>query len=96
MTYKVGDDATETYPVTDTNGGTIDIPATGVTAHNSDGTEISVTAAWQGAAAAHPDIEGATLRNIEVKLDTIPAGLWGLSLAVDGAADVFLGNVVIE
>lgn len=95
MTYNVGDDATITYPVTDTNGGSLNLPAT-VVAHTSAGDELPITAAWQGAAAAHPDIEGATLRQLDVPLETLPAGLWGLVLVVEGEADLFLGNVVIQ
>lgn len=95
MTYLAGDDATQTYPVTDTNGGTLEITAS-VTAHNTAGDEATVTAQWQGPAAPHPDIEGATLRLLDVPLATIPAGLWGLVLPVDDAADLFLGNVYIQ
>lgn len=95
MTYKVGDDATITYPVTDTNGGTLTIPDD-VVAHNSDGDEVALDATWQGAAGPHPTIPGATVRQLEVPLATLPAGLWGLELIVSSSADLLLGNVYIE
>lgn len=90
MTYKVGDDATITYPVTDTATppGTLDIPAT-VHAWRADGTLVTVDGAgWVGGPAA--------TRDLDVPLAGLDAGLWGLGLSIDGAEDLFLGNVVIE
>lgn len=90
MTYLVGDDSTITYPVTDAGDPPGDLSFTPlVQAHTSDGTTVVVAgAAWTGAA-------GAT-RDLVVPLASLPAGLWSLRLALDGTADLFLGNVVIE
>lgn len=90
MTYKVGDDATITYPVTDEADppGTLDIPPT-VTAWQSDGTTLDVTgAAWAG--------DPAATRDLDVPLADLPAGLWGLGLTVPDGPDLFLGNVYIQ
>lgn len=95
MTYRVGDDATRTYPVIDKNGGSIAIQAT-VTAANTAGDEIAVTAEWATAAAPLPGVDGATFRDIDIPFVDLPAGLWGFTLNISGAADLFLGNVVIE
>lgn len=90
MTYYVGDDSTITYPVTDTTTppGTLNFTVQ-VTAHNADGTTITVTGAtWLGVAGSP--------RNLEIPLTSLPAGLWSLRLAITGDEDLFLGNVVIE
>lgn len=90
MTYKVGDDATITYPVTDTATppGTLDIPPT-VHAWQANGTTVTIAdASW----ASDP----AATRDLDVPLATLSAGLWGLGLSIDGAEDLFLGNVVIQ
>lgn len=90
MTYKVGDDATITYPVTDQANppGTLDFTPV-VHAWKADGTTVTITAAaWAGTPAA--------TRDLDVPLADLPAGLWGLGLAIDGAEDLFLGNVVIQ
>lgn len=95
MTYRVGDDATISYPVIDKNGGTIAIDAT-VTAANSAGDELAVTATWATAVAPLPDVDGATFRDIEIPLAELPVGLWGFTLNIPGDTDVFLGNVYIQ
>jgi hypothetical protein len=90
VTYRVGDDIREIYPVTDTADppGNLSFDPV-VKAWQSDGTTVEVPGAqWLGAA-------GST-RDLEVPLASLPAGLWGLGLTVDGGADLFLGNVYIE
>lgn len=95
MTYYAGDDSTHTIPVIDTNGGPLNMPAS-VVAHTSGGDEVAITASWVGTATTHPTIQGATTRDIAVPLASLPAGLWGLVLAISSAEDLFLDNVYIQ
>lgn len=94
MTY-AGDDSTRTVPVIDNEGGTLNLPAT-VVARNSAGDELEITATWAAAASPLPDVAGATFRDINVPLATVPRGLWGFRLVVDGGEDVFLFNEVLQ
>ena len=94
MSHKAGADGSRPLPVIDTNGGPLDLPAA-VVAHNSTGETLAITASWEAVAAPHPDIEGATFRDIVIPLVTVPRGLWGFVLTVDGGEDVFLCNEVI-
>jgi hypothetical protein len=94
MTYRVGDDASYTAQIIDRNAGTIDLPITTVTAWKSDGTTATITgAAWAGPTTTVGDT---TVRNLRIPLSSLPAGLWGLGLPVDGDKDLFLANVVIQ
>jgi hypothetical protein len=90
VTYRVGDDATVIYPVTDDATPPGDLAFTVVVrARKSDGTLVDVPdAAWLGSPGA--------ARELNVPLATIPAGLWALDLEVPGGPDLFLGNVYIE
>lgn len=94
---KFGDDGTVSCPVIDRNGGTLDLPAT-VIARNSAGETVTITASWAAAAAPvnDPAMPGATFRDIVVPMATVPVGLWGFTLVVDGGEDRFLFNEVIE
>lgn len=94
---RFGDDGTRSCPVFDRNGGPLDLPAT-VIAKNSAGDTVEITASWAAAAAPvdDPSMPGATFRDIVVPMATVPVGLWGFTLTVDGAEDRFLFNEVIE
>ncbi|HEY0889319.1 MAG TPA: hypothetical protein VGE38_06900 [Nocardioides sp.] len=91
-----GDDSTRTVPVIDNEGGTLALPSI-VMARNSDGDEVEITASWATPVAPIPDREdGATFRDIDVPLVSVPRGLWGFRLVVDGGEDVFLFNEVLQ
>lgn len=96
MTFKAGDDASQTCPVIDRNGGPLDLSTT-VVAENSAGDTVEIEAEWAAAAAPleDPTLPGATFRDIVVPMATVPAGLWGFTLTLEGAADRFLFNEVI-
>lgn len=90
MTYRVGDDATITYPITDDAQppGTLDFEPV-VTAWQSDGTTATITGAeWLSSPGAQ--------RDLTVPLVELPAGLWGLGLDVADGPNLFLGNVYIQ
>lgn len=89
MTYRVGDDATIVYPVTDTADppGNLDVP-TEVSARRWLGETTTITATWLG--------DPGPTRDLEVPLGDLPAGLWGLTLVVNGGTDLELGRVVIS
>lgn len=94
MTYRVGDDATLTVEVIDSNAGPLSLSVDTITAWKSDGTTATISgAAWAGSATT---VGTTTVRNLQIPLSTLTAGLWGLGLPVDGAEDLFLANVVIE
>lgn len=90
MTFRVGDDATVIYPITDDASppGTLNFtPA--VRAWQSDDTTVDIAnAEWLG--------EPGAQRDLSVPLAGLPAGLWGLGLTVADGPDLFLGNVYIE
>ena len=90
MTYRVGDDATVIYPITDDATPPGDLSFTVVVrARKADGTLVDVAdAGWLGTAGAE--------RELNVPLSTVPAGLWALDLEVPGGPDLFLGNVYIQ
>lgn len=89
MTFKVGDDATIVYPVTDMADppGNLDLPAE-VSARRWLGETTTITAAWLG--------DPGPARDLEVPLGDLSAGLWVLNLVVDGGTDLELGRVVIS
>lgn len=84
--YSSGDDATVTYPVTDDEGSILDFSPI-VTATDTSQAELTVEAAWVGPAEA--------TRDLKIELQTLPHGLWHLRLAIAGADDLDLGQVVI-
>lgn len=89
MTYKVGDDSTIAFPVTDSAVPPGDLNFTPIVrAWLADGTTVEISgASWKGS-------PGAT-RDLEVPLSALAAGLWGLGLVITGGQDLFLGNVLM-
>lgn len=90
MTFRVGDDATVIYPITDdaTPPGTLDFTPV-VRAWKSDGTTVDVNGPeWLG--------EPGAQRDLSVSLAALPAGLWGLGLIIADGPDLFLGNVYVQ
>lgn len=90
MTFRVGDDATVIYPITDDASppGTLNFTPV-LRAWKSDDTTVDVAGAeWLG--------EQGPQRDLSVPLAALPAGLWGLGLIVNDGPDLFLGNVLIQ
>lgn len=93
MTYRVGDDVREIYPVTDAADPPGNLSFTPTVKAWLDPTDETTTieipgAAWLGNAGSQ--------RDLEVPLATLTAGIWGLGLVVDDGPDLFLGNVYIQ
>lgn len=88
MTYQVGDDATIIFPVTDTAvpPGTLSFIPT-VSARRVLGETTTLTGTWLGSPGPQ--------RDLEIPLGNLPAGLWELTLVIDGGEDVTLGWVNI-
>lgn len=93
MTYRVGDDVRQIYPVTDTadppGNLSFDPVVRAWLDPLDDTTHVEISdAQWLGSPGSP--------RELEVSLATLPRGLWGLGLIVDGGPDLFLGNVYIQ
>lgn len=80
--FRVGDDATIVYPITDSEGGLIDWANPQVKAGDE-----TLPATWLG--------DPATTRDLEVPLDALGVGTYTLWLVIPGQTDVRLGMVYI-